>query len=47
MKGEAPDQDGDGFFNTQLPVIIFQMMEQNVSDVLSLDTLRYVVRRLS
>lgn len=30
IRNEAPDQDGDGFYNTQLPVIIFQMMEQNL-----------------
>ena len=26
-----PESDGEGFFRTQLPVIIFQMIEQNVS----------------
>jgi len=31
FKDEGPDQDGEGFYNTSLPVIIFQMIEQNVS----------------
>ncbi|KAK3576091.1 hypothetical protein CHS0354_032215 [Potamilus streckersoni] len=29
-KDEAPDQDGEGNYITSLPVIIFQMMEQNL-----------------
>lgn len=33
LKAEEPEADGDGYYNTQLPVIIFQMMEQNVRDV--------------
>ncbi|KAK3774856.1 hypothetical protein RRG08_008405 [Elysia crispata] len=45
MKGEAPDQDGDGFFNTQLPVIIFQMMEQNlqVANIIGQDLVKKVL----
>lgn len=30
FKDEGPDQDGEGFYNTSLPVIIFQMIEQNI-----------------
>ena len=30
-RDEPPEQDGEGFYNTSLPVIIFQMIEQNVS----------------
>jgi hypothetical protein len=30
---EHPDADGNGYYSTSLPVIIFQMMEQNVSGV--------------
>ena len=30
MRDEPPEQDGEGFYNTSLPVIIFQMIEQNV-----------------
>ncbi|XP_052762929.1 exocyst complex component 3-like [Mya arenaria] len=29
-RDEGPDQDGEGFYNTSLPVIIFQMIEQNI-----------------
>ncbi|GFN92469.1 exocyst complex component 3-like [Plakobranchus ocellatus] len=45
MKGEAPDQDGDGFYNTQLPVIIFQMMEQNlqVANIIGQDLVKKVL----
>ena len=31
LKDEAPEQDGEGFYNTSMPVIIFKMIEQNVS----------------
>lgn len=30
LRAESPDQDGEGFYNTSLPVIIFQMIEQNI-----------------
>lgn len=30
FKEEGPDQDGEGFYVTSLPVIIFQMIEQNI-----------------
>ncbi|KAK3088320.1 hypothetical protein FSP39_017467 [Pinctada imbricata] len=29
-RNEHPDADGDGYYSTSLPVIIFQMMEQNL-----------------
>lgn len=29
-RDEPPEQDGEGFYNTSLPVIIFQMIEQNI-----------------
>ncbi|KAH3748666.1 exocyst complex component 3-like isoform X2 [Dreissena polymorpha] len=29
-RNEGPDQDGEGFYNTSLPMIIFQMIEQNI-----------------
>lgn len=28
---QQPEADGHGYFNTPLPVILFQMIEQNVS----------------
>ncbi|BFZ21284.1 hypothetical protein BsWGS_24323 [Bradybaena similaris] len=45
IKEEPPDQDGDGFFNTQLPVIIFQMMEQNlqVANIIGQDLVKKVL----
>ncbi|CAG5114739.1 unnamed protein product, partial [Candidula unifasciata] len=45
IKDEPPDQDGDGFFNTQLPVIIFQMMEQNlqVANIIGQDLVKKVL----
>lgn len=45
VKEEQPDQDGDGFFNTQLPVIIFQMMEQNlqVANIIGQDLVKKVL----
>ncbi|XP_060076179.1 exocyst complex component 3-like [Ylistrum balloti] len=30
FREEHPDADGDGFYSTSLPVILFQMMEQNL-----------------
>ena len=45
VKSEAPDQDGDGYYNTQLPVIIFQMMEQNlqVANIIGQDLVKKVL----
>ena len=31
MRAQEPDADEKGYFNTSLPVILFQMIEQNVS----------------
>ncbi|CAL1537794.1 unnamed protein product [Lymnaea stagnalis] len=44
-ENEPPDEDGDGFYNTQLPVIIFQMMEQNlqVANIIGQDLVKRVL----
>ncbi|KAH9513686.1 Exocyst complex component 3 [Bulinus truncatus] len=45
IRDTIPDQDGDGFYNTQLPVIIFQMMEQNlqVANIIGQDLVKKVL----
>ncbi|XP_076082869.1 exocyst complex component 3-like isoform X2 [Mytilus galloprovincialis] len=42
---EHPDADGDGYYSTSLPVIIFQMMEQNlqVTRLISEDLVKKVL----
>lgn len=46
MKESPPDEDGDKFYNTQLPVIIFQMMEQNlqVAQIMGQDLVKKVLQ---
>ncbi|PVD32690.1 hypothetical protein C0Q70_08135 [Pomacea canaliculata] len=45
LKAEEPEADGDGYYNTQLPVIIFQMMEQNlqVAQIISQELVKNVL----
>ncbi|XP_071106920.1 exocyst complex component 3-like [Haliotis cracherodii] len=45
FKDEQPEADADGFYNTPLPVIIFQMMEQNlqVAQLISQDLVKKVL----
>lgn len=44
-KEEHPDADGDGYYSTSLPVIIFQMMEQNlqVAQMIGEDMVKKVI----
>uniref|UniRef100_A0A2C9M3Y4 Exocyst complex component 3 n=1 Tax=Biomphalaria glabrata TaxID=6526 RepID=A0A2C9M3Y4_BIOGL len=45
IRDTIPDQDGNGYYNTQLPVIIFQMMEQNlqVANIIGQDLVKKVL----
>ncbi|XP_041361118.1 exocyst complex component 3-like [Gigantopelta aegis] len=46
---EMPDADGDGYYTTALPVILFQMMEQNlqVAQIISIDLVKKVLELFS
>lgn len=45
FREEHPDADGDGFYSTSLPVILFQMMEQNlqVAQIIGEDLVKKVL----
>lgn len=35
LNSSVPEADGEGFYNTSLPVFLFQMVDQNVSTDIS------------